>query len=171
LRATYPPLLSGGLADSLLHFRKNGQAARRLARHDTGDAANRKEPATRLTSLYSVIGTTDVAASRRFYELHLGFHAVFDATWYVHLVRDTKAGAMVQLAVMDAHALTGASGSRPHPLPPPAGRARSLAFRRRGCGDRGARRLMKTVCKYVRPRRSGRLMTSCGEDSEAGRSS
>jgi hypothetical protein len=30
---------------------------------------------------------------------------------------------------------------------------------------------MKTVCKYVRPRRSGRLMTSCGEDSEAGRSS
>ncbi|HEX9820255.1 MAG TPA: VOC family protein [Methylomirabilota bacterium] len=55
----------------------------------------------RLTSLYSVIGTTDVAASRRFYELHLGFRAVFDATWYVHLVRETKAGAMVQFAVMD----------------------------------------------------------------------
>ena len=42
-----------------------------------------------------------MAASRRFYELHLGFRAVFGATWYVHLVRETKAGAMVQLAVMD----------------------------------------------------------------------
>lgn len=37
----------------------------------------------RLTSLYSVLGTTDVAASRRFYERHLGFRAVFDAGWYV----------------------------------------------------------------------------------------
>jgi catechol 2,3-dioxygenase-like lactoylglutathione lyase family enzyme len=55
----------------------------------------------RLTSLYTVLGTTDVAASRRFYEQHLGFRAVFDATWYVHLVRETGDGATVQLAVMD----------------------------------------------------------------------
>ena len=55
----------------------------------------------RLTSLYPVIGVTDVAASRRFYEQHLGFRAVFDAAWYVHLVREAEAGQTVQLAVMD----------------------------------------------------------------------
>ena len=55
----------------------------------------------RLKSLYPVIGTTDVSASRRFYEQHLGFRALFDATWYVHLVREAADGGLAVLAVMD----------------------------------------------------------------------
>ncbi len=50
------------------------------------------------TSYYPVIQVADVQASARFYLDHLGFRALFDSDWYVHLQSEEDEG--VNLAIM-----------------------------------------------------------------------
>lgn len=51
-------------------------------------------------NLYPVLGTTDVAASARFYREHFGFETTFDSDWYISLRHPSPPNA--ELALLDA---------------------------------------------------------------------
>ncbi|WP_022893818.1 VOC family protein [Agromyces subbeticus] len=51
-------------------------------------------------NLYPVLGTTDVAASTRFYVEHFGFELAFEAEWYASLRHPTPPHA--ELGLLDA---------------------------------------------------------------------
>jgi catechol 2,3-dioxygenase-like lactoylglutathione lyase family enzyme len=53
----------------------------------------------KITSFYPVVMTDRVAETAAFYIEHLGFRALFEADWYVHLQSVADAG--VNLAVLD----------------------------------------------------------------------
>lgn len=52
------------------------------------------------TSYYPVLLTDDVQASAQFYQAHLGFRALFNSDWYVHL--QMAGDASVNLAILDS---------------------------------------------------------------------
>lgn len=51
------------------------------------------------TSYYPVIMTDDVSGTADFYRMHFGFHALFEAGWYVHL--QSIDDEHVTLAILD----------------------------------------------------------------------
>jgi catechol 2,3-dioxygenase-like lactoylglutathione lyase family enzyme len=61
-------------------------------------------------NLYPVLGTTDVAASARFYREHFGFEVAFEAEWYVSLRHPLPPHA--EIALLDAGHETIPAGHR-----------------------------------------------------------
>lgn len=62
------------------------------------------------SSYYPVIQARDVAASRAFYEGYLGFRALFDCGWYVHL--QSAEDPNVNLALLESGHATVPEGHR-----------------------------------------------------------
>ncbi len=55
---------------------------------------------SQLTSAYPLVTTATVQASRDFFQQHLGFEVVFEASWFVLLSRGSTEGGTVSIAFM-----------------------------------------------------------------------
>jgi catechol 2,3-dioxygenase-like lactoylglutathione lyase family enzyme len=63
----------------------------------------------KLSSMYPVIGSQQLTATKDFYTSHLGFSVTFEADWYISLIREADA---YQLAILDHTHATVPEGFR-----------------------------------------------------------